>query len=111
MSEGNKTSDNTVKLKLGFLGQAVIRWLSSSAARTVIFSIAGILVVTLLYLRAWKPLQQPMMLPPGVVPSNPGINTDLLQQINTQRVNRTSSLGEPFVTGQLFMPTSTNAGR
>lgn len=77
-------------------GGVILGWLATSMARLMSMTVAVLLLGYLLYVTAWKPVVKEVELPPWVLPVNPAINVEVLQEINAQRVARVQSVRRSF---------------
>ena len=70
-------------------GELVVKFVANRWVRLVIFVLFILLLLWLLFDRVWRPITDDVPLPLGVSEVNPALDLDVLQSINTNRVERT----------------------
>lgn len=82
-----------------YLTQASFRVLLLLARPVVRWCIVGGFIVLsgwLAYFAVWRQFDQTVMLPPGVPPENPRLNTELLRSLDARRLQRTHGVRHTF---------------
>ncbi|MBI3255749.1 MAG: hypothetical protein HYZ63_02150 [Candidatus Andersenbacteria bacterium] len=78
-------------------------FLGGPSARLLLLLVGFIISGWLLFTHAWIPTQEQVQLPAGVSARNPGLDSGLLQTINTERIERASYLPKSLASfGPLF---------
>lgn len=75
------------------------RWLKVAGgftSRFILILIILIIATWLSYQNVWRPLQEEITLPAGVLNTNPLLRSELLQQINADRVERSRYQPGPY---------------
>jgi len=78
----------TWRPRLGRAGRLAVGLAAGKTIRLVIILLSGVMVWWLLYGNVWRPLQQPVGLPPGVSRQNPVLDSGWLQGIVGSRLER-----------------------
>lgn len=91
-----------VSHRLLAISSRLAAWLATQMSRFLIVLVFVGLALYLAYGRAWRPISATAPWPPGVTEASPKLNTDLLQTIKSQRVERTEVVGRQFQVGSLL---------
>ena len=91
--------------KSGEIGTRSVLFLAKPWVRPVCISIGIVVALWFLYTSAWVPFQEELVLPSGVTPRNPELQTSVLNRLNTDRVDRSSHRPGNFSSdGTYFAP-------
>ncbi len=106
-------ADNTEKktLNLAFwstrffsVGSRIAALFATRISRLLIVSIFIMVALYLSYQRVWQPILATAPLPPGVTAKSPQLNTDLLKEINAQRIKRVEAVRQQFGVEKILQP-------
>jgi hypothetical protein len=101
----NSKSIKTILLpRLVTLVDKSMVWLSSTLLRIFIVTISIGITSYLLYTHVWTPLLADVVLPEGISSENIKLNTELLKNINEQRISRIEHRVQPFSFDSIIKP-------
>lgn len=107
MAENKEKRDRVLVLisqRLLAISSRLAAFLATQMSRLLIVIVFVGLALYLAYGRAWRPISETAPWPPGVSEASPKLNTDPLQTIKSQRVERTEAVGRQFQVGSLLQP-------
>lgn len=89
-------------------GRRLALFVGGRTARLFLLMLGMAVAAFMLYTNAWVPSRQDVQLPGGVSARNPGLDSELLQVINTERIERASYQAKSLTSfGPLFAPLGT----
>lgn len=86
------------------ISSRITAFFATRISRSLIVVIFIFIAGYLAYQRAWKPILATAPLPPGVTVKSPQLNTELLQTINSKRVERAEAARQQFNVEALLRP-------
>lgn len=85
-------------------GSRIAALFATRISRLLIVTIFIAIALYMSYQQVWKPILATAQLPPGVAAKSPQLNTDLLKEINAQRVKRIEAARQQFGVEKILQP-------